>query len=148
MSIRHFIVGLQLFVVSVLANAQTQHPDSLTLDVFLEDFVSLKPVEEAKVTLFHGKDTTFLGTGQYRYIYKEPAWSYFFTARLPLLSSCFVKVEAEGYESAFEKVDIPKDKYKFAPTRYWQTKIRLFYRFQRRGTGQCGGYGFQNSDGQ
>lgn len=126
MSIRHFIVGLQLFVVSVLANAQAQRPDSLTLDVFLEDFVSLKPVEEAKVTLFHGKDTTFLGTGQYRYIYKEPAWAYFFTARLPLLSSCFVKVEAEGYESAFEKVDIPKDKYKFAPTRYWQTKIRLF----------------------
>lgn len=68
MSIRHFIVGLQLFVVSVLANAQIQHSDSLTLDVFLEDFVSLKPVEEAKVTLFHGKDTTFLGTGQYRYI--------------------------------------------------------------------------------
>lgn len=79
MSIRHFIVGLQLFVVSVLANAQIQHSDSLTLDVFLEDFVSLKPVEEAKVTLFHGKDTTFLGTGQYRYIYIR--------SRLGLISS-------------------------------------------------------------
>lgn len=43
MSIRHFIVGLQLFVVSVLANAQTQHPDSLTLDVFLEVAVTNSP---------------------------------------------------------------------------------------------------------
>lgn len=50
MSIRYFIVGLQLFVVSVLANAQTQHSDSLALDILLEDFVSLKPVSEAKVT--------------------------------------------------------------------------------------------------
>lgn len=50
MSIRYFIVGLQFFVVSVLANAQTQHSDSLALDILLEDFVSLKPVSEAKVT--------------------------------------------------------------------------------------------------
>ena len=50
MSIRYFIVGLQFFVVSVLANAQTLHSDSLTLDIFLEDFVSLKPVSEAKMT--------------------------------------------------------------------------------------------------
>lgn len=50
MNIRHFILGLQLFVVSVLANAQPLHSDSLTLDIFLEDFVSLKPVSEAKVT--------------------------------------------------------------------------------------------------
>ena len=50
MSIRYFIVGLQFFVVSVLENAQTLHSDSLTLDIFLEDFVSLKPVSEAKMT--------------------------------------------------------------------------------------------------
>lgn len=50
MNIRYFILGLLLFVVSVLANAQTLHSDSLTLDIFLEDFVSLKPVSEAKVT--------------------------------------------------------------------------------------------------
>ena len=36
MSIRYFIVGLQFLVVSVLANAQTLHSDSLTLDIFLE----------------------------------------------------------------------------------------------------------------
>ncbi len=44
MSIRYFIVGLQFFVVSVLANAQTLHSDSLTLDIFLEDFINRKTI--------------------------------------------------------------------------------------------------------